>query len=275
VVLTGFVDDSGSGEGIDRGNIFVLAGFVSTPERWKDFSDRWKIICDQEPKTPDFHIANDIRLKNRDGSVRWTKDQRDTRIRELVDLIKTHAKFRVDSVLAWPNYDRVVKGRIPPALDNPYFLCFCNVLISVAEYMDKAGIDGTVDWTFDEQGRVGSQANKWYEFIRANMRPQLQRMFGRKPVFGHDKNLLPLKAADIYAWQIRRHLDREQPQGIPPNDYIETLLDLHGASNNIKGEHLGEFVANVGHGLMLKADCGFYLPLRTDQVKPPPIPDAK
>jgi hypothetical protein len=107
------------------------------------------------------------------------------------------------------------------------------------------------------------------------MRPQLQRMFGRKPVFGHDKNLLPLKAADIYAWQIRRHLDREQPQGIPPNDYIETLLDLHGASNNIKGEHLGEFVANVGHGLMLKADCGFYLPLRTDQVKPPPIPDAK
>ena len=112
--MLGFVDDSGSGGGTDRGNIFVLAGFVASPERWERFSREWMQICDQEPRTPDFHIQRDVRLLNKDGSVRWTAQQRDSRIEDLVKLTKSLAQYRVESTLAWPNYDRVVKGKIPP-----------------------------------------------------------------------------------------------------------------------------------------------------------------
>ena len=258
MILNGFVDDSGSGGGIDRGNIFALAGFVASQERWDKFSNEWTRICDQEPKTPDFHLQTDIRLLNKNGSVRWTQPQRDTRIEELVDLTKTQAEYRVERVLAWPNYDRVVKGKIPPELDNPYFLCFYNVIISFAEFMDKAHIEGVVDWVFDDQGRIGQDAIRWYEFIKANITPRVQNRLGGKPIFQHDKNVLPLKACDIWAWQIRRHLDKEQPQGIEQNDYIDSLLGLHGVSNVIEGEHLEEFVANIGHGLMLKSSTTYY-----------------
>lgn len=155
MILNGFVDDSGSGGGTDRGNIFVLAGFVASPERWKDFSNEWVRVCNQEPKTPDFHIQRDIRLINKDGSVRWTETERDARIKELVDLTKSQAQYRVESILAWPNYDRIVKGKIPPELDNPYFLCFYNIIISFAEFMDKANIDGTVSGSSMTRAEVG------------------------------------------------------------------------------------------------------------------------
>lgn len=261
MILNGFVDDSGSGGGTDRGNIFVLAGFVASPERWEGFSNEWMRICNQEPKTPDFHIQRDIRLLNKDGSVRWTEAQRDARIKELVDLTKTQAQYRVESVLAWPNYDRVVKGRIPPELDNPYFLCFYNIIISFAEFMDKAKIDGVVDWVFDDQGRSGRDASRWYDFIKGVINPRVRKRLGSKPIFRHDKEVLPLKACDIWAWQVRRHLDKEQPQGIEHNDYIDGLSGIHGVGNVIEGEHLEEFAANIGHGLMLKSSSTFFLPL--------------
>lgn len=257
----GYVDDSGSNEGKDRGNIFLLAGFVACPEQWKRFSTKWQKICNRDPKTPDFKMEKANRLLDHDGKPIWTRKQRDRRIRDLVRLSKRTAQFRVESLMAWPNYEKVVRGRVPPKLESPFFLCFFNVILSVASFMDKAKIPGVVDWIFDDQGRTGRQANKWYDHVRANVAPEVRARMGAKPVFRHDKDVLPLKAADIYAWQIRRHLDKEQPNQIEHNDYLDVLsAQVYGASSVIEGEHLEEFVANIGHGLMLKSRTTHFLP---------------
>ena len=52
MVLEGYVDDSGSSP---DGNVFVLAGYISTAEKWAEFSSEWERICDQDPKTPGYH----------------------------------------------------------------------------------------------------------------------------------------------------------------------------------------------------------------------------
>jgi hypothetical protein len=261
MVLNGFVDDSGSGEGKDRGNIFVLAGFVACPKQWEEFSGKWQAICDREPQTPDFKMQTAIRLFRDDGSPIWTEVQRDARIRQLVRLTKRKALYRVESVLAWPNYDLVIKGKVPPQFDSPYFLCFYNIILSFLAFMDKAKVDGKVDWVFDDQGRIGKEANRWYAFVTSSLPPETRGRIGKKPLFGHDKSILPLKAADLYAWQIRRHLDREQPKGIDHNDYLDVLCaQVYGVSNVIEGQHLEEFVANIGHGLMLKSKTTYFMP---------------
>jgi hypothetical protein len=268
MTLNAFIDDSGSGEGKDRGNIFVLAGFVACPKQWDQFSRKWQKICDREPKTPDFKMQKAVRLLNDDGSVFWTEAQRDARIKQLVRLAKRTVQFRVESLLAWPNYDLVVKGRVPPEFDNPYFLCFYNVILSAAAFMEKANVEGTVDWVFDDQGRIGKNANKWYEFIMANIAPQTRSRLGTKPIFRHDKSMLPLKAADLYAWQIRRHLDKEQPAGIDHNEYLDVLVaQIYGVSSVIEGDHLEEFVANIRHGLMLKSKTSYFMPPKSRALR--------
>ncbi len=266
--LLGYVDDSGSGEGKDRGNIFLLAGFVACPKQWQRFSIKWENICNHEPKTPDFKMQKAIRLLRPNGTRIWTEKQRDRRIRKLVRLTKRTALFRVESVTAWPNYDLVAKSHVPSQFDSPYFLCFYNVILSVAAFMDKARIDGVVDWVFDDQGRIGKEALKWYKFVRANVSDQVRARMGLTPTFGHDKDILPLKAADLYAWQIRRHLDKEVPNKIAHNDHLDILAaQVYGVSSVIEGEHMEEFVANIGNGLMLKSRTGYLLPSHSRIVR--------
>jgi len=48
------------------------------------------------------------------------------------------------------------------------------------------------------------------------------------------------------------------------NDYLDVLVaQVYGASSVIDGEHLEEFVANIGHGLMLKSRTGHHLPRKS------------
>ena len=259
MALQGFVDESGSGRGgATDGNIYVLAGFLSTEKRWERFSDRWKAYSSEDPKTPDFHMADAFRMK---GSRKWKDEpQRDEKINGFVDLIKAHAMYRVDSVLAWPNYEKVIQGCVPDSIDNPYFLLFFNVILSTVAFMDKTGLDETIDWVFDEQGTIGRAALQWYDYISRTV-PSLNRRLGSSPMLRHDNQVLPLKAADIYAWQVRRYLDRDSLRGLPHNDYIDSLLGIHGVSNVIEGEHMEDFVKSIGHGLNLKSQAHYFLPL--------------
>jgi hypothetical protein len=82
-------------------------------------------------------MADAFRMK---GSRKWKDEpQRDEKINGFVDLIKAHAMYRVDSVLAWPNYEKVIQGCVPDSIDNPYFLLFFNVILSTVAFMDKRG----------------------------------------------------------------------------------------------------------------------------------------
>ena len=199
MILNGFVDDSGSGGGTDRGNIFVLAGFVASPERWKDFSNEWVRVCNQEPKTPDFHIQRDIRLINKDGSVRWTETERDARIKELVDLTKSQAQYRVESILAWPNYDRIVKGKIRLNWIILTFFASTTSSFLLPSSWTRPTLMAPSSGSSMTRAEVGGMYSRWYDFIKGAITPRVRNRLGAKPIFRHDKDVLPLKACDIWA----------------------------------------------------------------------------
>jgi hypothetical protein len=254
-VLRGFADDSGSGKGSKQGNVFVLAGFISTADKWERFSNDWEEVCDRDPKTPDFHMVEAYRIK---GRYHW-KDEatRDAKIRELVNIITARADYRVDAVVGRPNYDQIVRGRLPKEIDDPYFICFYSVILGTAHLLNKLGVDGKVHWIFDEQGPIGIEAVRWYAWIRDSVPPEVAARLGSTPMFEDDNKILPLKAADILAWQFRRHLNEEQPVGIPYTDNVDSLLSLRGVSCQIRPEHLEALVQS--EGLNLQAGCRYYL----------------
>jgi hypothetical protein len=97
-------------------------------------------------------------------------------------------------VLHSGNYNNIVKGRLKPELDSPYFVLFYQVILMAALLLDKLGSDDTVDWIFDEQGKIGIEANNWYWFIKENAPPNLKRRLGSAPIFRDDKQVLPLNS---------------------------------------------------------------------------------
>jgi hypothetical protein len=280
VVLQGFIDDSGSDgtqppdrTGAPRGNIFVLAGFLATAEQWESFSDRWEALCDLDPKTPDFKMVKAYR-KSGKNSYGWkSAEERDAKINKLVEVIISSVSYRLDMAVAWPNYNNIVKGKVPENIDSPYFLLFYNTILATAAFMDHAKLEGTVDFVFDDQGKFGNaalgedpatirdKATGWYRQIRASVPQSVRDRLGSTPVFRHDKDVLALKAADVYAWQIRRHYDVEQPRQERPNDNLDSILGLYGVEGIIEGPHLGEFVENYNRGILaLKSSLKHFIP---------------
>ncbi len=259
MVLEGYIDDSGIGEG----KAAVLAGFLSTAEQWKLFSDSLESLCEQEPKTPDFKMVKATDFRTYYPATRQSLDKR---IQDVATLIQKHATYRVDAVVDREAYEFFVKGRVPKEIDSPYFILFYNIILSTAKFMDKAKLEGTADFVFDEQGKVGTRTRDWYYFIKERVSLEIRRRLGGEPTFKHDTELLPLKAADLLAWQIRRHLALEQPGGLEHNEIIDTIVgQILGVSCQIRPEDLRDFVASIGHGLLLKSDCQYHIP-----KEPPP-----
>lgn len=254
VMLKGFFDESGS----RSGEVYVLSGFFSTPDRWMTFSDEWQKICEKPPKTSDFKMRQAVRLKE----YGWTEPQRDARIKELVDLICKEAMYRVDAVTAHPDYERIVRGKIPKDLDDPYFILFLNAIFAITEFMDLLEIDEPIEFVFDHQeAKIEEQCFHWFQWIKQNaLAAGIQRRLVDPPEFKHDKDVLPLKSADIFAWQIRRHLNMEQPQGVGLNDILESLLGMHGVSCNVRPHDLIDLVYAIEHGLNIRSNAGYFLP---------------
>jgi len=198
VVLEGYADDSAETNGV-----YVLAGWLASAKNWKEFSDDFEragLPCTLHMKT--------------------VRRPRGERVRKLAGLIDKWAMYRIDCVLHQGNYENIVKGKIDPKLDSPYFVLFYNVLLSAARLMDRLGWDGTINWIFDEQGKIGIEANNWYWWIKEHAKPNLKKRLGMTPVFSDDEKMLPLKAADLFAWQIRRHIEYEQPVNAEPSQVL-------------------------------------------------------
>ena len=69
--------------------------------------------------------------------------------------------------------------------------------------MREFGITEKVDFIFDEQMRLSDQVQSIYAEVLNKMEPSLAEFMGGRPIYGDDRNLLPLQAADLLAWHIR------------------------------------------------------------------------
>jgi hypothetical protein len=201
-VLQGFFDDSGSHKGEP---FYVLAGFISTVENWKTFSDEWRAKLDEFPGLRYFKMseANAPTGQFRSG---WNPQARDQRVFELAEIIKKHAMVRVTSYLKRSDYEDFCVGIVNlPEINDPYFLCFYQLVFAVNSFQLENG-NAECDLIFDEQGIIGPRTLLAWEGAKlARVSDQRMKLFGELnlPIFRSDLKFLPLQAADMLAWTVR------------------------------------------------------------------------
>lgn len=240
VMLAGHIDESYDDV------IYTLAGWLSTADKWKQFSDDFEKAG--LPNT--FHMKTNRRHEGK-------------RVHTLAAITCQYAMFRVDSVLHQKNYLKLAKGKLAPELDSPYFFLFYQVILAACKLLDLMNLDDTVDWIFDEHGKIGTDANAWYFWIKEHAEPNIRRRFGSTPIFRGDDKVLPLKAADLFAWQINKHISFEQPRKIPPNIVLRTFTETkYGVSCNMRGEDLDAMIKEItsGTGMLWQAQTRVFYP---------------
>jgi len=204
MTLQAFVDDSRSD--VDGGNL-ILAGYVHTADRWLRFSNDWREALHAIPKIQYFRMveANNLR-----GQFRgWKEPERDAKLVSLAKLIYEYNPWSFECWVSKTAFDRILKPVAPYDLKNPYLVCFYGAIVTAARFQASEGMKpDPIDFVFDEQGGLGSFVVSWYEWIKQWQSPSISAVLGSTPIFRDDKKVLPLQAADLLAWHLRRRKEK-------------------------------------------------------------------
>ncbi len=133
------------------------------------------------------------------------------KINELLEVIKKYDPDGVFVFLDWSEYRKILEHRVvPESLQNPYHLLFPGIFDVIRISQTHKGIfPEPIDVDFDEQGSAGAFAQLRYPAMKANCDPEVRKMLGRVPIMLDDKKVMPLQAADMLAWNIRREHDMD------------------------------------------------------------------
>ena len=207
VTLNAFIDDSGSSP---DSKLFVLAGCVSTAELWSGFSDQWQAACAEPPVISDFKMSAAWRVSGeywRSIEPEKRAEARDQKLAILANLIQQNAQFLISAAVPWRTYESIVRGKVPAEIDSPYFFLFWRLIQKLSDIQRGMQAPEKVTFVFDYQSKLGTNTASWYDFLLETMDEHDKAILTSSPRFEHDKDLLPLKAADMWAWWYRREVE--------------------------------------------------------------------
>lgn len=214
-MLQAFVDDSISQTGERR---LFLAAYVATAESWALFSDAWDEVLSADPKIEYFKMAE--AHARRGQFERFSEKQRNRKVFALAEVIQKFRPWAFHSSISTVDFDRLVRPHSPYPMQTPYFEVFFAIVIGVAQVHKSLGVDLPCDFIFDQHDGLPGKVLPAFEAMLATAPGELREIVGGTPIFRDDKDFLPLQAADLLAWHVRRAGD-----GNYPHDY-EGLMNL-------------------------------------------------
>lgn len=201
-----FADDSGK----NQQPVFVMAGFISRAENWAKFSDEWKEALEAHPSIAYYKSSEAFSLQGQ--FLHWKEAARDEKVLLLANIIKRHVAAALSSTVSHEDYAATLRGRINKFMDRAYFHLFLGVMFSAYVWEHENGIDEEIEFIFDEQLHDSDEIQAIYSQIRELAPERYEKLVKHRPSHKSDLSALPLQAADMLAWHIRK-FHHEQSQG--------------------------------------------------------------
>jgi hypothetical protein len=190
-----FVDDSGSG---GDAPYYILAGYYAPLAIWREFCPKWQKILDLEPRLEYFKMSE---AESRKGEFSgFLPEQRTRRVNRFIDVILTHHLQEASVAVPRETYTKILYPILHKYHASPYYFAFIAMVSALAGINRYSGSAEETDFIFDEQVGMETKAVRLYHRLKGYFP---ERQFGRV-AYRTDKDFLPLQAADLIAWQMRR-----------------------------------------------------------------------
>lgn len=237
VFLQAFIDDSVAERGDGR---LFMAGYINTVENWAKFSDDWDKVLKREPQLPYLRMVEANALRGRFRG--WNDAKRDLKIAKLAKVIRRYRPEVFCFTIDRAQYLREVRPVAPRGLGSAHYCATFGVVSLVTRYLSEHGFDGKVDFIFDEQSGVSADIGLFFEYMCRNLPPGARKIIARVPQFGSDKDMLPLQAADMIAWHLRReHEFGDVSRSLQKLFYNDIVVVCSDADS--------DFVSRIAHGM--------------------------
>lgn len=190
LVLQAYVDASGKGDP----NLLVIAGYIATAETWEKFSEAWKARLDEAGML--FFKMN--QMAGKPEIVAWFyRLIEEFEIKaSIAVIINTAELVEVERSVKYPS-----NITNPNSADNPYYWGFKYIVGSLAQYQHEFKLLEPVDFIFDNDSEKVKIPMAW-DLMKSAARDDIGRLMGDMPIYRDDEKIMPLQAADLYAWWV-------------------------------------------------------------------------
>jgi hypothetical protein len=124
----------------------------------------------------------------------------------------------------------------------------------VSQLEEKFGIEEPVDFIFDYQEGMDIPVQDAWNALKSTSPDGVRRRLGRRPEFNDDKVSMPLQAADLHAWWVRRgYSDRvENKERLTP--LWKQTRDLNCISMVVTEDNISDFFGPIATSLRNRVD---------------------
>lgn len=240
MIINGYIDDSGS-DNKNPDDFFVLAGYVLPADDWINFSEKWDSELKIRPAVKCFKMSD---AEYGDGYFKGMSEEfRRLKVNEMAEIIPPFKPIALSCSLNWGLYNKIIRGRVPAEVDDPYAVLFYAIIRLMYEWQLDAGGDTyqKVDFYFDEQHIDQLKILAGYLRLKRNIGEPYHNMLGQTPAFRDDEELNPLQAADMLAWHVHRDLVKPE-EGRP---LLKKIAGEHYVHLPMEQEDMERFVIAV------------------------------
>ncbi|MFZ0460016.1 MAG: DUF3800 domain-containing protein [Rhodoplanes sp.] len=214
-----FTDDSASDAGDRR---LFLAGYLNRAEWWAVFADTWAQELRAEPAIDYLKMVEAQNL--RDQFRGWDPQVRDEKLRGLARVIRHFEPLSFQVSVSREFYSRVVAPVSPYGIATPYYPCCEATMAVLANFAAESKMEGQIEFIFDEQDRISDDIQRFFEKSTGQLPRKARRKIAGPPLFRNDKQFLPLQAADMLAWHIRR--EHESGKTLPLASVVRSKFHI-------------------------------------------------
>ena len=181
------------------GQVLVFGGLIASAERWAKFSIAWQKCLDLAP----WDVFKMRKVSHRCvGEKRRHAQRHYCAVREHVQggicfviplaiLEEAAARYGLTETLAAKPYNWAPKG----------------IINGLAQNQREWGLTCPVNFIFDERPKKEKDMlRKGWQTYLTTVPDEVRSVTGRPPVFADDREVLPLQAADMWAWACRKDL---------------------------------------------------------------------
>jgi hypothetical protein len=233
-VLQAWIDDSGRGKESDS-PFFVLAGYAGPVESFENMSDDWQRIMAEEPKLA-YLKGKEANALDRNFKG-WTTEQRDAKLEKLIASIRKNELIALSLSVSYRDFNRTLR-QPKGVLKNPFGIGFAHVIVWLLHSAHVKVEREEIEMIFD-QGVLAreKEIEAAYRGMKWAFPKEAMDLLVGRPRFEDDKRNMPLQAADLFAWNVRRDLVEQLKNGKNWESPTWTAL-----RTGIKGKpiHLGE-----------------------------------
>jgi len=202
-MLSAYFDDSGTDAGTRAA---VVGGYVASDFQWKRFVARWTEALDQEG----IKIVRRADLENFRGEFSeergWNPSRRTDFVRKLHRIIKTCTYSAVSAAVIKDDFTTTMPGWVKELFGGVYGWCACMCVIAMRGWCTEVHHSDPINWTF-ESGTEG--AHEISQMFQALQLPDLRDHFCIGSFSFALKELKPLQAADLVAYEVFKHIENQ------------------------------------------------------------------